>query len=102
MRASQSLGWLHRADQARKLGLSIIEAGRKAVASGSVSRMIAADIKFHELLYSLSGNPLISPAMDSHLTYTQRRSGREAGQRTFDASLAFHGVEAGSDAFKLT
>lgn len=44
------LAALHRADQARKLGLSIIEAGRKAVASGSVSRMIAADIKFHELL----------------------------------------------------
>lgn len=65
----------NRADQARKQGATIIEAGRKAVVSGSVSRMIAADIKFHELLYSLSGNPLISPAMDSHLTYTQRVMG---------------------------
>jgi DNA-binding GntR family transcriptional regulator len=69
------LAALHRADHARKQGAAIIEAGRKAVASGSVSRMIAADIKFHELLYSLSGNPLISPAMDSHLTYTQRVMG---------------------------
>lgn len=69
------LAALHRADQARKQGASIIEAGRKAVASGSVSRMIAADIKFHEMLYGLSGNPLISPAMDSHLTYTQRVMG---------------------------
>jgi DNA-binding GntR family transcriptional regulator len=63
------------ADHARKQGESIIEAGRKAVASGSVPRMIAADIKFHEFLYSLSGNPLIGPAMNTHLTYTQRVMG---------------------------
>lgn len=64
-----------RADHARKQGESMIEAGRKAVASGSVPRMIAADIKFHEFLYSLSGNPLIGPAMNTHLTYTQRVMG---------------------------
>lgn len=64
-----------RADRARKQGESIIEAGRKAVASGSVPRMIAADIKFHEFLYSLSGNPLIGPAMNTHLPYTQRVMG---------------------------
>jgi len=65
----------HRAEQARKQGEAIIEAGRKAVASGSVAKMIAADIRFHEFLYSLSGNPLIGPAMDTHLTYTQRVMG---------------------------
>ncbi len=65
----------HRAEQARKQGEAIIEAGRKAVASGSVSKMIAADIRFHEFLYGLSGNPLIGPAMDTHLTYTQRVMG---------------------------
>ena len=65
----------HRAEQARKQGSLIIEAGRKAVASGSIPKMIAADIKFHEFLYSLSGNPLIGPAMASHLTYTQRVMG---------------------------
>jgi DNA-binding FadR family transcriptional regulator len=37
--------------------------------------MIAADIRFHEFLYGLSGNPLIGPAMDTHLTYTQRVMG---------------------------
>ena len=31
-----------------------IEAGRKAVASGSVARLVAADMKFHDFLYSLS------------------------------------------------
>ena len=65
----------HRAEQARKQGEAIIEAGRKAVASGAVAKMIAADIRFHEFLYSLSGNPLIGPAMDTHLTYTQRVMG---------------------------
>ena len=65
----------HRAEQARKQGAVIIEAGRKAVATGSVAKMIAADIRFHEFLYGLSGNPLIGPAMDTHLTYTQRVMG---------------------------
>ena len=58
-------------EQALKQGAAIIELGRKAVASGAIAKMIAADIKFHEFLYSLSGNPLIGPAMATHLTYTQ-------------------------------
>jgi DNA-binding GntR family transcriptional regulator len=45
------------------------------VASGSVAKMIAADMKFHEFIYGLSGNPLIAPALDTHLTYTQRVMG---------------------------
>lgn len=36
---------------------------------------IRADIRFHEFLYELAGNPLIAPAMDMHLTYTQRAMG---------------------------
>lgn len=65
----------NQSEQARKQGPALIEAGRKAVASGSVPRMIAADIRFHEFLYALAGNPLIGPAMDTHLTYTQRAMG---------------------------
>lgn len=61
--------------RARREGPGLIEAGRKAVSSGSVPRMILADIRFHEFLYTLSGNPLIAPAMDSHLLYTQRAMG---------------------------
>jgi len=40
-----------------------------------VPKMIAADIRFHEFLYEMAGNPLIGPAMDTHLTYTQRAMG---------------------------
>lgn len=63
------------AERAAKAGPALIESGRKAVAAGSVARMIAADMKFHEFIYALSGNPLIAPALETHLTYTQRVMG---------------------------
>jgi DNA-binding FadR family transcriptional regulator len=37
--------------------------------------MIAADIKFHDFIYELSGNPLIAPAMETHWSHTQRVMG---------------------------
>ena len=63
------------AERAAKAGPALIDTGRKAVAAGSVARMIAADMKFHEFIYSLSGNPLIAPVLETHLTYTQRVMG---------------------------
>ncbi len=63
------------AERAAKAGPALIEAGRRAVTAGSVARMIAADMKFHEFIYALSGNPLIAPALETHLTHTQRVMG---------------------------
>ena len=63
------------AARAGKEGPALISAGRKAVAAGSLTRMSAADMRFHEFIYDLSGNPLIGPAMEPHLTYTQRMIG---------------------------
>jgi DNA-binding GntR family transcriptional regulator len=63
------------AERAAKQGPALIDAGRKAVASGSVAKMVAADMRFHEFIYSLSGNPLIAPAMAAHWTHTQRVMG---------------------------
>lgn len=60
---------------AKKMGPGLIENGRKAVLSGSVTRMIAADMKFHEFIYQLSENPLIAPAMESNWVQTQRVMG---------------------------
>jgi DNA-binding GntR family transcriptional regulator len=37
--------------------------------------MIAADIRFHEFVHELSGNPLVAPVLETHLTYTQRVMG---------------------------
>lgn len=62
-------------ERARKLGPALIQNGRKAVKSGSVANMVAADMKFHEFIYQLSQNALIAPAMESHWTYTQRVMG---------------------------
>jgi DNA-binding GntR family transcriptional regulator len=56
-------------------GAKLIQAGRKAVKSGSVAAMIAADRKFHDFIYELSENPLIAPTMQAQWTYTQRVMG---------------------------
>jgi DNA-binding GntR family transcriptional regulator len=63
------------AERAARQGPALIDAGRKAVASGSFARMVAADVKFHQFIYGLSGNPLIAPVMASHWTQTQRLMG---------------------------
>lgn len=56
-------------------GPALIRAGRKAVAGGSYSEMIAADMAFHDVIYWLSGNPLVAPSMETHWTQTQRVMG---------------------------
>jgi DNA-binding GntR family transcriptional regulator len=63
------------AERAVRQGPALIEAGRRAMASGSFARMVAADARFHEFLYELSGNTLVAPALATHLTYTQRVMG---------------------------
>ena len=60
------------AERAERLGPALIDAGRKAVAAGSVPRMVAADRRFHQFIYELSGNPLVAPTMSAHWTATQR------------------------------
>jgi DNA-binding GntR family transcriptional regulator len=60
------------ADRARRFGPALIDAGRKAAATGSVPRMIAADMKFHEFLHELSDNSLVAPTLAPHLKYMAR------------------------------
>ena len=63
------------AERARRLGPALIKRGRDAVAGGSVEQMIAADLKFHDLVYELSENPMIAPTMAAQWGYTQRVMG---------------------------
>jgi DNA-binding GntR family transcriptional regulator len=63
------------AERAARQGPALIDAGRKAVAGGSVAKMIAADMRFHEFVCALSGNPLVVAAMHSHGSATQRVMG---------------------------
>ena len=39
------------------------------------TEMIEADMAFHDVIYSLSGNPLVAPSMQTHWTQTQRVMG---------------------------
>ncbi|ETW95653.1 MAG: GntR family transcriptional regulator [Candidatus Entotheonella factor] len=63
------------AHQAKIKGSELIRAGRKALRNDSIREMIVADIAFHSFIYSLSENPLIAPAMETHWTYTHRVMG---------------------------
>ena len=60
---------------ARKLGPALIRDGRAALESGSVAALIAADMRFHQLIHELSRNPLIAPLMAAQWAYTQRVMG---------------------------
>jgi DNA-binding GntR family transcriptional regulator len=62
-------------DKAASQGAELIDKGRQAVKDGGVQELIAADMAFHNFIYSLSDNLLIAPTMDTHWTYTQRVMG---------------------------
>lgn len=63
------------AGRAAQEGPALIAAGRRAVARGSVAAMIQADMALHDFIYTLSENPLVAPAMETHWTNTQRVMG---------------------------
>jgi len=56
----------HNPRRAATEGPTLIEAGRAAVESGSVTQEIAADMAFHSFLYEASGNPLIRETVAQH------------------------------------
>jgi DNA-binding GntR family transcriptional regulator len=60
---------------ARAWGPHLIAEGRAAVASGSVKRMIEADMRFHRFLYELSGNPIIAETAALHWHHIRRLMG---------------------------
>jgi len=59
----------------RRAGLDLIAEGRAAVASGDVTRMIAADIAFHRFVYDCAGNPIIARTLDMHWLHIRRVMG---------------------------
>jgi DNA-binding GntR family transcriptional regulator len=91
------------AERAAKQGPAVIEAGRKAAAGGAVARLVAADRRFHEFLYELSGNPLVAPTMAAHWTYTERVMAEvlqrdETPRDIWDQHAAILGAVAAGDA----
>ena len=63
-------------EKAARQGPALIEAGRKAVATGQVQKMIAADMRFHDFVHAMSGNSLIAPALSPHLICMQQVMGQ--------------------------
>lgn len=62
-------------ETAAQEGPAYIKRGRAAVASRSISKMIAADMDFHFFLYRLSGNPLVAEASAMHWSFLRRVMG---------------------------
>jgi DNA-binding GntR family transcriptional regulator len=56
----------------RKLDPSLIDRGRKAMASDRIAAMIEADIAFHDAVYAASGNPLIGESAGRHWHHIRR------------------------------
>ncbi|MEZ5831198.1 MAG: GntR family transcriptional regulator [Dongiaceae bacterium] len=61
--------------EAKLWGPALIAEGRAAFASGSVKRMIDADMRFHRLLYDLCGNPMIAETAALHWQHVRRLIG---------------------------
>lgn len=67
-----------------KLDAGIIAEGRKASTGQRIRPMIDADMKFHHLIYSASGNPLIADTANQHWRHIRRAMGavlQEVGVR---------------------
>jgi DNA-binding GntR family transcriptional regulator len=58
-----------------KIDTAIIAAGRKAAKGSRIGEMIDADMRFHNLIYSASGNPLIAETANHHWQHIRRAMG---------------------------
>src|SRR5262245_16015392 len=66
---------LRGSQEARLWGPALIAEGRAAFASGSVKRMVDADMRFHRFLYDLCGNPMIGETAALHWHHIRRLIG---------------------------
>ena len=58
-----------------RMDSKIIAEGRKAVAGSRIGPMIDADMRFHNLLYAASANPLIAETANHHWRHIRRAMG---------------------------
>ena len=67
-----------------RIDVSIIAEGRKAAKGSRIGAMIDADMRFHNLIYDASGNPLIAESASHHWRHIRRAMGvvlQQAGVR---------------------
>lgn len=58
-----------------KLDPGVIAEGRKAAKGSRIGAMIDADMRFHNLIYGASGNPLIAETANHHWQHIRRAMG---------------------------
>ncbi len=68
------------AAEAKRRGPAIVAAGRRAAGARAIGAMIAADMEFHQLLYALSGNPMIADTLALHWQHIRRVMGAVLGR----------------------
>src|SRR3954453_15767216 len=96
----------HGSERAKIGGRVLIEGGRAAVESGSVTKQIQADMAFHSFLYEISGNPLIGETTAPHWHYLRRvmgevlRDGEEIPGSIWDEHAAILEAVIASDGAK--
>lgn len=59
----------------REAGEAHLASGQAAIAGGSASEMIAADMAFHQFIYQRSGNPMIADTTAIHWQHIRRAMG---------------------------
>lgn len=67
-----------------RIDVGVIVEGRKAVKGSRIGAMIDADMRFHNLIYNASGNPLIADSASHHWRHIRRAMGvvlQQAGVR---------------------
>jgi DNA-binding GntR family transcriptional regulator len=72
------------AEARAKIGVGILAEGRKAAQGSRIGAMIDADMRFHNLIYVASGNPLVAESANHHWRHIRRAMGavlQEAGVR---------------------
>ena len=98
-------------DDARPEAQAVLREGRTAIEASDIKRLLAADVRFHEVIYRWSGNHVIEASMRANWPHMLRsmaevlrdpasaRQSWDGHQRIIDALLAGN-AEAASEAME--
>ncbi|MDQ6620396.1 MAG: GntR family transcriptional regulator [Pseudomonadota bacterium] len=84
---ASSLAAKHATAENKAEGERIIIAGKKALASRSLQRLINADMDFHLLIYAVSGNILVQEIMATHWHHLRRAMREVLSRDDYRATL---------------
>lgn len=65
----------------------ILDAGTTAVGAGNVAEQVRQDMAFHQLVYEMSGNPLLARTAEPHWRFLQRAMGEITRRATLPQEI---------------